>query len=72
MKQVGRYEVVGRRVYRGHKPGEVFDAYLDVPAERRAIGRGSIRLIERVPADLTAGMYRLPAGWPAITTAEGR
>jgi hypothetical protein len=62
---MGRYRVSGRRGYRGHLPGAVFEAYLDPRAEARAIGRGSITLLERIPADLPPGSYRLPTGWPA-------
>lgn len=65
MSDLGVYEVCGRRIYRGHMPGEVFEARLDPNAEARAINRGSIRLLERVAADLPPGSYRLPVGWPA-------
>lgn len=71
MNDLGRYEVIGRRAYRGHQPGEEFEARLDRAAETRAINRGSIRLLERFTADLTAGSYRLPDGWPP-TTQEGK
>ncbi len=60
MKELGRYRVVGRRAYRDHQPGEEFEACLDRDAEARAINRGSIRLLERVAADLKPGSYRLP------------
>jgi hypothetical protein len=65
VKELGRYRVVGRRAYRGHQPGEEFEACLDRDAEGRAINRGSIRLLERVPAELKPGSYRLP-----VTTKE--
>jgi hypothetical protein len=67
---MGRYQVVGKRAYRDHAPGAMFEAVLDPDAEARAISRGSIRLIERLPADLPAGKYRLPLGWPTYTTAR--
>jgi hypothetical protein len=61
---LGRYEVVGKRAYRGHAPGTEFEARLDRAAEIRAVNRGSIRLLARVDADLVPGSYRLPVGWP--------
>lgn len=64
MKPVGVYEVTGPRRFRGHEPGAEFAAALDPYQELRAIRRGSIRLIERQAADLPAGKYRLPDGWP--------
>ena len=64
MNELGVYRVVGRRAYRGHEPGEVFEARLDRNAEIRAVNRGSIVLLERVRPDLPAGKYRLPVGWP--------
>jgi hypothetical protein len=67
---LGRYEVCGRRIYRGHPPGAVFEAKLDPAAEARAIRRGSIRLLERLTADLPPGKYRLPLGWPTIKQGE--
>jgi hypothetical protein len=67
---MGRYEVVGSRRYRGHEPGMVFEATLDPLAEQRAINRGSIRLIERLEADLPPNKYRLPAGWPVNSNTE--
>lgn len=61
---MGRYRVVGRRAYRGHQPGEEFEAKLDPNAEARAVNRGNILLLERLVADLPPGKYRLPTGWP--------
>jgi len=58
----GLWEVSGRRVYRGHKPGELFEASLPQAASARAVQRGDIRLLEEfvpcVPED-----HRLPEGW---------
>jgi hypothetical protein len=71
MKAMGRYEVTGRRAFKGFEPGSVFDADLDVNMERRAVARGSIRLLERLVADLPPGSYRLPAGWPTTQGKEG-
>lgn len=67
MNELGRYRVVGRRAYRGHQPGEEFEARLDRNAEVRAVNRGNLVLLERLVADLPPGKYRLPLGWPAST-----
>lgn len=64
MRELGRYKVTGKRAHREHEPGEIFEARLDRRAEERAIARGSIILLERIPDDLTPGSYRLPQGWP--------
>lgn len=63
MNQVGRYEVVGRREYRGHKPGTTFEARIDPGPERRAVVRGDIRLLERIIPSLQPGSVTLPDGW---------
>jgi hypothetical protein len=70
MNTMGRYEVIGKRAYREHQPGSVFEARIPWDAEQRAVHRGSIRLIERLTADLPPGKYRLPLGWPTYTTAR--
>ena len=54
------YLVTGRRQYRWHQPGTVFEATLDPDAERRAIERGSIQVLEEVTPSLRQGSYRLP------------
>ena len=59
-----RYLVTGRRQYRWHKPGTVFEAQLDPLAEQRAIERGSIRVIEVIEPELENGSYELPKDWP--------
>lgn len=59
----GLYEVIGRSAYRGHEPGTRFEASLERNAERRAIARGDIRLVERVIPSLRPGSFTLPAGW---------
>lgn len=64
----GIYQVVGRRPYRGHQPGEVFEATLDQGAEERAIARGDILLLERVIPGLQPGSYTLPDGWRTHNT----
>jgi hypothetical protein len=63
IRDLGRYRVVGTRIYRGHHPGEIFEARIGPNAESRAINRGSIALLERVPDDLRPNSYRLPDGW---------
>lgn len=62
-REYGVYEVIGRRIYRGHTPGTRFEALIDPAAAQRAIDRGDIRLVRRVTPDLVAGSYRLPPGW---------
>lgn len=72
----GVYKVSGRRAYRGHEPGDIFEAQLDRNAERRAITRGDIRLLELVVPGLPPD-YELPRGWlqplsrPAIEAPKG-
>ncbi len=60
----GVYLVTGHRQYRGHDPGDQFEARLDPLAEQRAIQRGAIRLLERIIPTLPEGDYRLPDDWP--------
>jgi hypothetical protein len=71
----GEYQVVGRRAYRGHDPGDTFEAKLDRHAELRAIRRGDIVLLRRVTPALQPGSYRLPRGWlsqhPSSEAPEG-
>lgn len=59
----GLYEVVGKREYRGHKPGDRFEARLDRNAERRAIVRGDILLIRRIIPSIEGCAYTFPDGW---------
>ena len=63
-----RYLVTGKRQYRWHAPGTVFEAKLDPDAERRAVERGSIRVLEEI--DIRAGDYRLPEDWPTAANAR--
>jgi hypothetical protein len=58
-----RYLVTGKRRYRDHEPGCTFEAKLDPDAERRAIERGSIRVLTVVSPDLENGSYVLPEDW---------
>ena len=64
MRRHGRYLVTGKRQYRGHQPGTVFEAQLDPLAEQRAIQRGAIALVEKVTPALEPRSYRFPADWP--------
>lgn len=57
------YRVTGKRRYRTHPVGHIFEAVLDQAAETRAIERGDIRLLERGTPSIKRGMYLLPAGW---------
>jgi len=66
---LGVYEVVGKRAYRGHEPGTVFEARIGPGPEGRAINRGDIRLLDRVTPNIQPGSYQLPAGW--LTTQGG-
>lgn len=60
--EYGVYEVIGTRRYRDHAPGTRFEARLDRDAERRAIARGNIRLIERVQIRVPDA-HTFPEGW---------
>jgi hypothetical protein len=59
----GIYQVVGRLPFRGHKPGDRFTAKLDPKAERRAVDRGNIVLLERVIPSIQQRTFTLPTGW---------
>lgn len=59
------YKVVGRRRYRGHEPGDTFEARLEPDQERRAINRGDIALVQRIESTLPDG-YQLPKDWPPV------
>jgi len=62
-RSYARYLVLGTRMYRGHRPGTVFEAALDPAAEQRAIDRGNIRVLERIDPTLD-GDFQLPHDWP--------
>lgn len=68
-----QYRVTGKRPYRGHKRGDVFEAVLEHAAEQRALARGDIERLREVTPDLVPGSYRLPPEWlrqePATTEA---
>jgi hypothetical protein len=65
----GVYKVVGTLEYRGHKPGEIFAARLDRPAESRAINRGNIILLEHIQPSLPPE-YGFPDGWLSADTVQ--
>jgi hypothetical protein len=63
LRVTGEYEVVGRREYRGHKPGTVFEASIESNAAGRAIQRGDLALLRISTPELQPGSYLLPDGW---------
>lgn len=69
----GVYRVIGRRKYRGHDPGTVFEAYLDPAVEQRAIARRAIELLRREAPTVEPAKFEPPAEWrsdrPATTEA---
>ena len=44
---MSRYQVTSTVGYRGYQAGETFEAYLEPAAERRALTRGNIRIVEQ-------------------------
>lgn len=64
MNSYAVYKVTGKRAYRGHKPGDTFEARLDPAAEARAVQRGDIVALERIEITLVKGSYALPKDWP--------
>jgi len=48
---VTTYRVAGPAAFMGHKTGEKFDADLDPEQEKRALARGSIKIVNRKPKD---------------------
>ncbi len=69
MSEYGEYLVTGKRAYRGHEPGTVFEAQLDKLPEARAIQRGDIRVLRRFTPSVEPGSYRLPDDWPPQATS---
>jgi hypothetical protein len=61
--EFARYKVIGRRQYRGHSPGDVFEARFDAAIER-AVYRGDIEILEVIRPELPGGSFRLPKDWP--------
>jgi hypothetical protein len=60
----GEYLVTGKRAYRGHQPGSVFEARLERNAEARAVYRGDIQLLRVITPEVPTERA-LPAGWTA-------
>ena len=58
----GLWRASGRRAYRGHEPGEVFEASIPTAAARRAIARGDLELLEAFIPSLPDD-HCLPEGW---------
>ncbi len=67
----GRFQVVGRREYRGHPTGTVFHARLDTNAAQRAINRKDIVLLELAEPTLPPD-YTFPDGWLTAEQANHR
>jgi hypothetical protein len=69
--EFARYKVIGRRRYRTHYPGEVFEARFDAAIER-AVYRRDIEIVEVIRPELPEGRFKLPKDWPssANTTAH--
>lgn len=61
------YRVNGRHAYHNNPPGSVFPASLDPDAERRAVARGALVILDSTPPGLVPGTYRPPDGWEHIT-----
>ena len=66
---MSRYRVRGRRAYREHPPGSIFEAELEPDAEARAIERGDITVLNSSRTRLRPGSWTLPYGWQQITTS---
>lgn len=68
---MAEYQVIGKRAYRGHSPGSVFEARIPAGPASRAIGRGDIRLIREVTPELQPG-WQLPDGWVTNNPKHGK
>jgi hypothetical protein len=66
----GEFQVVGKRAYRDHPHGTVFQARLERNAEGRAIARGDLLLLRVVEPCLQPGSYTFPTGWLTATNHE--
>lgn len=54
------YRVIARVPFRGHRPGGIFEATLGAAAERRAVERGDIEVVQRSTPGLKPGSWTLP------------
>ena len=61
--------VEGPHAYRGHAPGEQFEAELEEGEERRAKARGNIRCLRRGPAQFDPDSASPPSGQRATAKA---
>ena len=70
---MGIFRVIGRHNYRGHRPGETFDATLDPAAVERAVAIGALEVIDGRRTELRPGSWTLPDGWqtPATRAPDG-
>lgn len=57
------YRIGRKRGYAGHPPGSVVEMVLDPAAEKRALARGDIVVVERRTPSIQPGSYTLPRGW---------
>lgn len=64
------YQVVCGHNYRGHRPGDTFEAVLDHGVEERALASGALLVLERTIPSLQPGSYQLPAGWTTTQQEE--
>ena len=58
------YQVTGRMEYRGHQPGERFEAVLDRLVEARALARGNIIIVSHEPTTIAPGSFTFPREVP--------
>ena len=56
-------QVVGKRRYRDHDTGDIFEARIERAAVARAVARGDIRVLRTVEPTIQSGSWTLPDGW---------
>ncbi len=61
------YLVTGSKPYHDVPPGNVLHARLDPAAERRAIERGALEILDATPPGIVPGSYQPPDGWDTNT-----
>lgn len=69
---MSRYLVTGPRPYRGHQPGDTFEALLEPASEQLAVRVGAISLIERSRPGLRPGSFKLPRDWDTPPSKKER